>query len=182
MPIITQEEKTYLIDYLKDTQAKLIDIYKNTSPNQAVFQPSAEVWSIANNVEHLALVEKSLRKAVDFGLTQTPSEEEIAAHTNSNNFVKKAIGTRGTAIKAPERVAPTLSTNIGDSLTLFLERREENIIFVAETGADLHAHYWRHPFLGLLDAYQVFIMLAAHLERHIAQIEEIRADKNFPKS
>jgi uncharacterized damage-inducible protein DinB len=182
MPTVAQEEKIYLIDYLKDTQEKLIHICKNTSKNQAIFTPSAEVWSIANNVEHLALVEKSLRKAVDFSLTQMPSEEEIASHTNSNNYVRKGIGTRGAAVKAPERVMPMRVMEMEESLALFLMHRQENIVFITETEADLHAHYWKHPFIGLLDAYQVFIMLAAHLERHIAQIEELRADENFPKS
>ena len=181
MSQITQEERIYLIDYLKDTQSKLSHICKNTSSEQAIFKPSEEVWSIADNVEHLSLVEKSLRKAVDFSLTQTPTEEEIAAHTSSNDYVQKKISTRGVAVKAPERVLPTRATNIEISLINFIERREDNINFVATTDADLHKHYWAHPFLGLLSSYQAFIMLAAHLERHLAQIEEIKADENFPK-
>ena len=181
MTMLTQEEKTYMLDYLKDTQAKLVDFCKKTSAAQAIFQPSEDVWSIANNVEHLALVEKSLRAAITFSLSQTPSEEEIASHTNSNNYVRKAVSTRGVALKAPERVAPSLTMNIEESLAIFLERREDNMNFLTTTEEDLHKHYWKHPFLGLFDTYQIFMMLAAHTERHIAQMEEVMANENFPK-
>ena len=39
-----------------------------------------------------------------------------------------------------------------------------------------------HPALGSIDAYDWILMLAAHTERHTAQIKEIKADPNFPKS
>jgi hypothetical protein len=35
--------------------------------------------------------------------------------------------------------------------------------------------------MGELDAYQWMLFMAAHSKRHLAQIEEVKADPNFPK-
>jgi hypothetical protein len=35
--------------------------------------------------------------------------------------------------------------------------------------------------LGPLDAYQWILLISAHSERHTKQIEEVKADPNFPK-
>ena len=32
-----------------------------------------------------------------------------------------------------------------------------------------------------MDAYQMFLMLAAHAERHVAQIAEVKASPGYPK-
>jgi hypothetical protein len=37
------------------------------------------------------------------------------------------------------------------------------------------------PPAGLLDAYQWMLFQGAHSKRHTAQIEEVKADPNFPK-
>jgi hypothetical protein len=36
------------------------------------------------------------------------------------------------------------------------------------------------PF-GTLDCYQLSLMMAAHTERHRKQMEEVKANPNFPK-
>ena len=42
-------------------------------------------------------------------------------------------------------------------------------------------HSVPHPALKTIDAYQWLLLLAAHSARHTAQIEEVKADPNFPK-
>jgi hypothetical protein len=32
-----------------------------------------------------------------------------------------------------------------------------------------------------MDAYQFLVMIAAHTERHVAQIQEVKATANYPK-
>lgn len=52
--------------------------------------------------------------------------------------------------------------------------------FVYENEADLRNHYMVMPF-GTLDAYQGLLFIAGHTERHVLQMEEVKANANFPK-
>jgi hypothetical protein len=36
--------------------------------------------------------------------------------------------------------------------------------------------------IGTYDAYQLILLIGAHSNRHTQQIEEVKADPNFPKS
>ena len=40
-------------------------------------------------------------------------------------------------------------------------------------------HYGQMPF-GTIDAYQILMFISGHTERHVKQMEEVKADKNFP--
>jgi len=49
-----------------------------------------------------------------------------------------------------------------------------------KTQDDLRGHSIEHPLLNQLDAYQWILLIAAHSERHTAQIEEVKASPGFP--
>ena len=53
--------------------------------------------------------------------------------------------------------------------------------YVRTTNDDLRDHFGPHPTLGTLDGYQWILLISAHSERHTKQIEEVKADPNFPK-
>jgi hypothetical protein len=36
--------------------------------------------------------------------------------------------------------------------------------------------------VGKMDGYEFILFIAAHSERHVKQIDEVKADPNFPKS
>jgi hypothetical protein len=36
--------------------------------------------------------------------------------------------------------------------------------------------------VGKMDGYEFILFIAAHSERHVKQINEVKADPNFPKS
>ena len=54
--------------------------------------------------------------------------------------------------------------------------RERSLAFLEETKRrDLSAYCWPHAFLGVLNIYEWFEMIAAHQLRHTKQIREIAA-------
>jgi hypothetical protein len=53
--------------------------------------------------------------------------------------------------------------------------------FVGTTNDDLRDHVVVLPF-GSFDSYQMILFMAAHSNRHTQQIEEVKADPNFPKN
>ena len=46
---------------------------------------------------------------------------------------------------------------------------------------DLREHATDSPLGKQLDAYEWILFAGAHSERHTKQIEEVKADPNFPK-
>ena len=61
-----------------------------------------------------------------------------------------------------------------------VEYRGKLIDYVKNTDADLRNHVAILPF-GSFDCYQMILFIAAHSNRHTQQIEEVKADANFPK-
>jgi hypothetical protein len=59
--------------------------------------------------------------------------------------------------------------------------RERTLAFLEETSKrDLSAYCWPHPFLGMLNGYEWFEMIARHEIRHTKQMREIAA--GLPKA
>jgi hypothetical protein len=50
-----------------------------------------------------------------------------------------------------------------------------------KTTPDLRAHVADSPIGQPLDAYEWLLFIAAHSKRHTEQIQEVKADPNFPK-
>jgi hypothetical protein len=53
--------------------------------------------------------------------------------------------------------------------------------YIRTTNDDLCDHFYTHPAFGVLDGYQRLLLLSSHSARHTEQIEEVKADRNFPK-
>jgi hypothetical protein len=59
--------------------------------------------------------------------------------------------------------------------------RERTLAFIEETmGRDLSKYRMTHPFLGSLNAYEWFQLIASHEIRHMKQMQEISV--SLPKS
>ena len=68
-----------------------------------------------------------------------------------------------------------------DALSSFFDNRKKLIEFVSTTDEDMRDHVVALPF-GSFDSYQMVLFIAAHSNRHTKQIEEVKADPNFPKN
>jgi hypothetical protein len=67
-----------------------------------------------------------------------------------------------------------LVQNKEDMLGELRATRERTLAFLQETDKrDLRKYFWPHPFLGMLNAYEWFEMIAAHQVRHTKQMVEI---------
>ncbi len=178
--MITAEERSELVAYLRQTQHKLNANAPAAFVEQREFRPTPESWSVQEIVEHLAMTEQRFQQIVQHCLSRTIAKEDLSNPIYENEQVKRIIWSRKTKITAPEAISPTGKLTITEGLALFNQYRDENIAFVESTEVDLHAFYWKHPFIGWVDIYQVFMFIGAHLERHLKQIEELREDVFYP--
>ena len=76
--------------------------------------------------------------------------------------------------KSPIELDPALVGKKEEMLGELRLTRERAFAFLAETQKrDLSAYRWKHVFLGPLNVYEWFEMIAAHQLRHTKQMKEI---------
>jgi len=178
---LTQKERDDAVSYFKETQSALAKEIKGLSDNQLKWKPADSVWSITDGIEHIALSEKNLFDWAMGTLKAEANPAKRAELKRSDEEIKKMITDRSFRVKTREGFIPT--GQFGDAkqtLKVFDERREALIKYVKETKDDLRNHFADSPF-GLVDTYQLLIFLSAHTKRHTLQIEELKANPNFPK-
>ncbi|MGH9657990.1 MAG: DinB family protein [Bryobacteraceae bacterium] len=163
------------VAYLEASRQQLHDAVAGLSEAQWRFQPAAERWSVADCVEHIAVVEELILAEVEKALREPPRPH---GDSSKDAIVLRAVPNRSRRVTAPEHVRP--SRRWPDPAAAFDERRARSLAFARTTQADLRAHFYPHFILGDLDAYQWLLFLSAHAERHIAQLNEVKADPGFP--
>jgi hypothetical protein len=92
------------------------------------------------------------------------------------------ITDRSVKVKTREGFIPTNQFgSMQKSMDVFIQRRNDLISYVKKTDDDLRNHFVAMPF-GIFDTYQFLLFLSAHTKRHTLQIEEVKANPNFPRS
>jgi uncharacterized damage-inducible protein DinB len=178
---VTDDERAYAINSLKTTQANLHQSLEGLSAAQLTYKPTPDRWSIDECVEHIALIEKGIFRAIQTSL-QLPSEPDKRASIKVSDVdVVKAVRSRAVTLPAPTPFVPTGRFSSTDAaLQAFDEQRTAVIAFTQNVQEDLRTHYFQHIALGTLDVFQAILLMAAHSERHRKQIEEVKATAGFP--
>ncbi len=178
---LTPTERTKAIEYLEKTRADVFAATKGLSAAQWNFKPATNRWSVAEVTEHLAAAEDFLRAMIHDKVMTAPARsagEDVAA---LDEFVLKAIPDRSVKVQAPEPLQP--NNRFGspkESLKHFKASRAQTIAFLKETKG-LRDHAIDSPLGKKLDGYEWVLFIAAHSERHTKQLNEVKADANFPK-
>jgi hypothetical protein len=178
---VTQAEKDKALQYLESTKRNIQEATKGLSAAQWNFKQGPDRWSVAQVMEHIAAAEDMLR-----GLT---TEKVMAAPAAPDRDVKHIdemvvtmVTDRTHKADAPEPLRPV--NRFGspeEALKHFVESRAQTEEFLRKT-PDLRAHAVDSPLGTKLDAYEWVLFIAAHSERHTKQINEVKADTNFPKN
>ena len=178
---ISKEEREKAVKYLEQTRANVLKATRGLSEAQWNFKPAPDRWSVAEVTEHIAAAEDYIFGMVKDKVMSAPPRSEATDVKAIDEFVLRAVPDRSKKAQAPEPLKPT--NRFGspkDSLKHFKESRDKTIAFVKET-KDLREHAVDSPFGKKLDAYEWTLFISAHSERHTKQIEEVKADPNFPK-
>jgi hypothetical protein len=179
---LTKAERPQIIDYLKSSRDKVLKNNEGLSEAQLNFKPGPDRWSVREVTQHLALAENFLFDLIMNQVMKTPETPEKSADAaGKESKIMQVIPDRTSKFKAPEPIVPSDSRVPGNAADTFKTRRNNTIKFIKETKENLRAHFMDTPGMGPADAWQWFFFIAAHSERHNKQIEEVKADPNFPK-
>lgn len=178
---LTAQEKEEAIEHLKMTQSKLMEAVEGLSEEQLNFKPSEDSWSVADCIEHIAISEDMIMNMIKKSTEKMSPKEDIEQVKMGNDELLQIITDRGHKVKTQKPFEPTNSFgSCEETVKAFKERRENNIDYVKDTDKNLHAYVLDFPF-GKIDAYQGILFMSGHTARHTAQIEEVKANENFPE-
>lgn len=181
---LSPDERKRVVDYLKQTQTEFLAAIDGLSDAQWKFKAAPDRWSIAETAEHIAAAEELIWSRVSEKIMKSPAAPERRAEVKGKDeLILKVIPDRSQRANAPEQLQPTGRWSTRDELAKhFQATRAKEIAYLGETKDDLRSHFGEHPFLKTMDAYQWLLFNGAHGKRHTAQILEVKADPNFPKS
>ena len=176
-------ERQLVLDQLTSSEARLLDLIANLTPQQWHFRESPERWSIAENIEHVILFENFLKGVIAKTLAEEAQPEKKPQAAAKEPLVFQIATGRHTKFNAREVVRPTGRwPEPTEMIAELQETRKRTLVFVAEIQGDLRSHFFAHVALGDLDCYQWLVVLAQHGARHAFQIEQIKADPAYPKA
>lgn len=177
---VTQGEKDRALQYLESTKRNVLEATKGLSEAQWNFKPAPDRWSVAQVMEHIAAAEDLLLDTTKEKVMTSPGGEPGRDFKKTDEAVLMMVPDRSHKAQAPEPLMPNNRFGSPDaSIKHFVESRATTENFLKST-AGLRDHVMDSP-IGKLDGYEFVLFIAAHSERHTKQINEVKADPNFPK-
>lgn len=166
-----------VVDYLVTAKAHLHDAVETVSAGRRDAKPSPERWSVAEVLEHLALINTGITHLVTTRVAKA-REAGLGPERETSSViwtldVARALDRRE-RITAPERSRPHQGLT-ADAAWQAIDASHLALrdAVVAGDGLALGEISYPHPFLGPLNLYQWVAFAAAHEFRHAAQIREI---------
>jgi hypothetical protein len=179
---LSQGERDYALSALHASRKLFLDAVQGLSDAQLKWKPDAKTWSVMEIAEHVVASEQFLSEAAQKALA-SPADP-ARRKTNPREMDAKVLAgaaDRSQKAQAPDGLVPKgRFRTIGELTAEFRRLRDRNIAFIRETTADLRSHFAPAP-MGDLDALQWYLFMAGHTERHVAQIQELKANPGFPK-
>jgi hypothetical protein len=177
---VTQAEKDRALQYLETTRKNVLEATKGLSEAQWNFKPAADRWSVAQVMEHIAAAEDFIRDLVKEKVMMAPAGDAGRDVKKTDEGVLAMVPDRSAKVQAPEPLVPTNRFGSPEgSVKHFVESRATTEDFL-KISTGLRDHVADSP-MGKLDGYEFVLLIAAHSERHTKQINEVKADPNFPK-
>ena len=179
---ITQKERDDAAKFLKDTEDGVIKSIDGLSEAQLKFKPAEDKWSAEDCIKHIAATEAALWQMTEGFIKQAANPEKRADIKWSDEEVKKNVEDRTKKNKTfPQFEPQNISFKTAEeALASFKENRAKLIEYVNTTKEDLRNHVAALPF-GSYDCYQMILFIGAHSNRHMQQINEVKANEKFPK-
>lgn len=173
--------------YFADTRDRVAEASTGLSEAQWRFKPAPDRWSIAEILEHMVIVQERVLARMRDELAQAPAPEADRDSQAIDAIIFEKIPDRSMKAKAPAVLDPAGLWTVANTLER-LSRNYERLTAFLESTPELREHVLDSPPLRFLtngaydsmDGYQWVITVAAHDQRHLNQILEVKEDSNYP--
>ena len=179
---LTADERAAALQQFQTTRDNFLKSIAGLSQKQWTFKPAPDRWSVAEVAEHIAISESTIFGLVQRTMQSPAAPEKREQAKGKDQVILTRLPDRSHKAQAPEMLRPTGRWATEADLTkAFEDSRKGTMDYIRTTNDDLRDHFFDHPVFGTLDAYQWLLLISGHSARHTEQIEEVKADPNFPK-
>ncbi len=169
-----------IFGYLDETKESLEASLDDLSAEQMQFRPDDESWSVAQIVEHIIIVEGALKSMLETRIQAGENLDKKSEIKMSDEDVVALITNRSEKIQTQDQFQPSGKFSEADeAIEAFMDQRGAIVDWLEVAEVDMRNYVNEFPF-GMIDAYQTVLFMAGHTERHTAQIEEVKANPDFP--
>ena len=178
---LSKKERKFAIEQMKDSRADVVKSVKDLTEAQLNFRPGQDQWTIKECIYHIAISERNLGNLIEATMKSPANPEKRSEIKLTDEELVRRIQDRSFKVKTKEQFEPknTPYKNLDEALTDFKINRVSHIKYVKSTTEDLRNHVTQMSF-GWLDCYQICLMISAHSNRHIQQINEVKNSTDFP--
>jgi hypothetical protein len=177
---MTVAERDALLAHLDRTSGMLLSAVEGLTPEQWNFKPAPDRWSIAENVEHLALAESMLLDMTKQGMQEAAPPERLQ-DARKEEMILAVVVDRSQRVQTFEPLEPSGRwPSQQEAVGAFLSERKKTKK-LAKEGGDLRAYVLDHPVASELDAYGNLMFISGHTERHVLQINEVKESDGYPR-
>ena len=177
--VFTEKDREFALKYANDTREDFVKQLTGLSDAQLNFRAAEGRWTIGEIAEHIIVVEKALHGMVEGGMkSPVPAcKDEFRIQDVS---VILTITNRQQKFTAPEQVRPNGRwKTVPDLVANFDTTRKTSTDYMRNMKDDMRSHFANMPF-GRIDAFQSYLFMIGHSERHLAQLKEVKADAKYP--
>ena len=176
----TEEDRKFVYDNMNRTKIEMIAATENLSKEQWHFKPDADSWCIAQVVEHMGIYERIVYQEAMVGNALPPRPDLYQDQRSDEEFIAWMAETN-------PHVAPKNATPLGfmkgtDNLEFFSFGRDLILTYLKTTEKDLKAQFIprssepnKHRSI-----HGLMIVHFGHTDRHLRQIERIKANPKYP--
>jgi hypothetical protein len=167
------EDKQTLLSRLQESERDFLAAA--TVPEEcAKLNPAEGGWSVLQVVEHLTLADQGMWKRY-----QNAGPNDGPIRLEADKFIYEVGLDRSSKRNAPEHVLPAgRFASLAEALGEYRKTRAELAAFVENSNDDFRRKLVQHP-VAEMDGHQLFLLIAAHSDRHVMQIEAIKSSAAY---
>ncbi len=173
-----------IVEQVEADRHALIAASGHLTQAQLDYRLDPERWSVGENLDHLALVEKGIARILQKKIAEAQASgapAKLDAPSQIASLDQYQITGTANRRRAPDGIIPrhaVAKAELFDALEQ--TRRDVREAVNALADYDLSAHTFPHPFIGALNLYQWLLFIGQHERRHLNQINSILTDTDFP--
>jgi len=179
--VFTEKDREFALKYANDTRDDFVKQLTGLSDSQLNFRAAEGRWTIGEIAEHIIVTENALRGMIMDGAMKSPVPAGKDDFRMNDVAVILAITNRQQKFNAPEQIRPNGRwKTTAELLANFDFSRKQTIDSMKSVKDDMRSHFMNTPLIGRTDAFQGFLFMIGHSERHLAQLKEVKAEAKYP--
>lgn len=173
-------ERDFAVAALEHSRDEFLRETEGLLAAQWLYRESPERWSVAQNAEHLAMVEEQMVHGhLLANVLSSPADRSPSA--GNERGILEFMRAREPRFPAPDAFAVRYDPDGPAAAARFAKAREKTLEFVRNTRLNLRVHGAPNPGGTYWDLYQWMVAMGGHTDRHVLQIREIKAWPGWPR-